>query len=283
MKVAVIGDCKSRCFGNVAAALTQSDVLTLYIGPFGEADRVSKHFASIEDRDLIFCTHLEEHDKNLLERSVSGRVFYWHAFNFIGLHPDIISLKRSNPLGEYHSAIAVAFFLSGSTVSEAFSAYNALTYGRLGYFDLYEAGRKYWIEAGRQQNMQYDFAAAFERWGRRGNFMHSVNHPHSTVTVDIAQDAAIRAGLEVDSSLADIIPDDFTSGQICPVYPEIAHRRDFDGSYYWKARDDFGGTVYNHWNFLQACFDSYADASREELLANERIATTMNALGLGAK
>lgn len=146
------------------------------------------------------------------------------ALTFTGFHPDIVAIEGiRSPIGNYHSAIAIAAFLSGLPEPRAVALFNTFVYAALGYFDHYAMSRQYVIE--RANGLGYDLNEPFQKWEEMSPFMYSFNHPKGFVLASVARLGLTRAGLLPGGTADPELDDDpYQGGARWPIYPEIAER-----------------------------------------------------------
>jgi hypothetical protein len=164
-------------------------------------------------------------------------------FSFWGLHPDSFDPHGLQPPsvlkgGSMQSRIAIVAFLMGKPWQEAMAAFNVDVYERLGYFAVYESGRRALIE--HYARAEIDIAAAFQRWEDRGDYLYTHNHPKVFVLHDLLCQALVGRGFsegEPESARPKLsnLTDHLAVFASWPVYPEIAARHNFTAPFLWRT------------------------------------------------
>lgn len=284
-RIAVVGNCQS--FG-VAYAMQLLD-------PSLRIDRFAVHMKTHIDikflaKTLATYDYVFSHDfhaglvkggdsndlRRLLPRTTFFPILWFPAY-----HPDHIHLldeTRGNagtfgPLGPYHSALAVFAFHKGLSLEEANALFNENVFEELGYFDSWNAAAAELIENGARFSL--DLGSDVIRWARRGAFMWSSNHPKSFVLYDLAKKLLSRAELEVRDIDWDYYAiDDLGRSEVFPVYPPIAERFGFRGSYTFKLGNYHlsrsVGDCLTLPQFLSGCYRVYQRCAPSQLV-NPRV------------
>jgi len=190
---------------------------------------------------------------------------------FGGFHPDTVYVPGGHGMlpgltQHYHSRIAIGGFLAGRDEVATAALYNALVFGRLGYFDAYARERALagWHFA--QDGIAIE--PLIDRWRERGCFMHSTNHPMAWAYADVAVAICRRIGLIDATAPADPgeIVDDLAMHSTHPVLPPLAARLGVPAQSQFKLPGHAGRQVALE-EFLAAEFEAFATAPREDLLA----------------
>jgi hypothetical protein len=202
------------------------------------------------------------------EVSKIGRTHLWPSIVFTGYHPDIMYLDfdgraATSHFGPYHSRIAAVAYATELSVEDTAERFNALTFGRLGYFDAYALGKNQFLSTANHYGL--DVEEDFARWEQAGPFMYTINHPKMSVINDIARKLIKASGLELngDNPVEEAEPDYFADNIIWPIYPEIAQRLgNLSGSYEFKQVGHLtAGVPSLHLEeFIDKCFRKYADS-----------------------
>ncbi len=196
---------------------------------------------------------------------------FFPALVFGGFHPDMVYVPTAGGMlpgitQHYHSRIAIAGFLAGLGVAATAGLYNALVFGRLGYFEAYARERAMagWHFA--QDGI--DIAPLIDRWRERGRFMHSTNHPMAWAYADLAAAICRRIGLLAPDAAPEAgeILDDLAMHSTHPVLPPLAARLGLPAESLFRLPGMEGRHV-TLAEFLAAEFESFATAAPEELLA----------------
>ena len=192
---------------------------------------------------------------------------------FTGFHPDCIYvLARGacvpSPIGQYHSAIALAGFLLNLPSHQTALLFNSYVYRQLGYFDAYQVAKDEFLADCLRQG--YDLSVAYNTWFTEGPFMHTINHPKIRLLATFTKLAASRAGL-----IDPMVP---TSSELhkhlghhvaWPVYPELAEAIGVEGGLQFRQERAKVATGAPQWigleDLLRLSYQEYSKISREQL------------------
>jgi len=160
---------------------------------------------------------------------------------FTGLHPDLAYVARkdtgahiSTAMDDYHSAIALYAFMRGYDEGQAKKLFADRTFEALGYFDRFAQDLPYLL--GNVDEHRIAYADEVADWVKRGNFMHSVNHPKFFVMASIARHCMTTLGIQVPSfDVSELVRDPLAGSAIWPVYPALAAHLGIEGSYEFKT------------------------------------------------
>ncbi len=266
VRVAVVGNCAALGIANAVQALSPDT----YVQHFSVADIYALDPTQIKemfdgfDLSLSFSeigSYQAIHQQVLnINRSVM-----WPSIVFAGYHPDIAYFGidgrvASSCLGAYNSRIVALGYAHEMSVEDTAERFNALTYGRLGYFDAYDLGREEFLRTARNHNLDLD--ADFTKWEKTGPFMYTSNHPKIQVINDVARKLIEASGLEItgDMDTDATVPDYFANNIVWPLYPELAKRIDNpNGSYEFKPAGHLHNpsTILNLEEFVDGCFKKY--------------------------
>ena len=187
---------------------------------------------------------------------------------FSAFHPDMVyagqvedlsalKLARS-PMGQYHSAIALCAHRLGLTPAQAGRLFREDVFRSLGYLDQWEPAVRETLAGG--VGIGFGLEREMSRWGRRGAFMHVINHPKAFVVGDIARRLLTESGLAPEPvEIEDYLGDELARDVVWPVYPPVAEIYGITGSYLFKTkpRGDAFPTLYDLPGFLAASFALY--------------------------
>jgi len=157
---------------------------------------------------------------------------------FSAFHPDLTYAfdKRTNSITNYHwnSRIVAWSYNHDIPVEKVVSLFRWEVYEKLNYFNVWansvERLRKIWMATDLSNET---FEAFFLSAKRSGIFMHGINHPTAA-----AFDSLCRLILKKFFYLTDFKPSmiDTLSGNIFPVYPDIARNLSVaGGGYCWRV------------------------------------------------
>lgn len=284
-RIAVVGNCQS--FG-VAYAMQLLDPtacvdrFAVHMKAHVDVERLAK---TLSTYDFVFSHEfmsglLTRGDSTDLRRLLPETMFF-PFFWFPAYHPDQIHLldtTRNNAgawgaLGPYHSALTVFAFRNGLSLVEANALFNANVFDEIGYFDAWNPAVAELVDNAAKFSL--DLGGHVVRWSRRGPFMWSNNHPKSFVLYDLAHVLMARAGLPVRDIDWDYYAiDDLGRGDVFPIYPPLAERFGFAGSYTFKPGNyHLSSSVGDSLDLPQFLAGSYAAYARytPAQIANPRV------------
>lgn len=200
--------------------------------------------ALIEAADLIY---FHPHDDALAAFRASypshvEKIRMVPRITFAAFHPDADYVEHADgkhmlgPLGAYHSVIVFYGWQKGLPESETLNLFREDVFRALGYFDYAPAAIESLMAEGERTGI--DLAPLFETWSRRGCWMYSMNHPRLFVMADIARLLLAREKLDTLPGADMFVEDAMSLDPVWPVYPGIAERLGFEGSYLFKRSTD---------------------------------------------
>lgn len=197
------------------------------------------------------------------------RLVFFPTVVFPAFHPDMVyvgdladlATQRlvPSPMGQYHSAIALAAFKAGLSPVQAASLYREEVFSRLGYLDAWDSCVRELLAAA--SAVGFGLEREVTRWARRGSFMHVVNHPKGFVIGDIARRLLTESGLEAQPvEVEDYLGDELARDVVWPLYPPVAETYGLAGSYLFKAKPRPGAfpRLYGLPEFLRESHAVYA-------------------------
>lgn len=145
-------------------------------------------------------------------------------FSFRGLHPDAVEIPEVPSVleaGHTHSRIIATSYLMGKSIDRTVASFCREVYDSLGYSITYAAERQQLIQ--RYADAGIDIRGAMGRWERRGNFLHTHNHPKVYVFFDIlclalSGEILSPALLWRTRDLGDAIEDNAATSIVWPAY-----------------------------------------------------------------
>jgi len=229
MRIGVFGN----CHGVALAACIERLVPGVEIHRFGMDQALGADPATIERQmeafsecDVVFIQPTIGHRiQGLLPEDFGARckmVVPYPMLACRSLQPDshyVFSAAGKvvgGPLGGYHSGIVLGSFLKGLPEARALSLFNRFVYRVLGYSEVDISREAIGRDASK---FGYDYSDFFS--GRRGRFMHTINHPAISLVFETAVQALRKAGIaaEVDRGPPG---DALEGGVIWPVYPGLS-------------------------------------------------------------
>lgn len=159
---------------------------------------------------------------------------------FHGFHPDAMPVRKDRNgtalLAGLHSKIVHRGYEHGLSEAEIAADFNEATYRELGYFEMFHAEQKRFLEGFAAQGL--DMTPAYVDWMRSSIFMRTTNHPKPYVVFDLAVALCKREGWAFDASRARYwrpMAEDFLLNDTnWPVYPELAEELGFEGSLFFR-------------------------------------------------
>lgn len=150
------------------------------------------------------------------------------SFDFFGYLPDsvfLIGVPAALEMGIIHSRIAVSSYLSGLDEADALTLYNRDHFDKLGYFEAFNRHKESLFD--KFDEYDIDLRERFDCWSKDGNFLYTVNHPHTTVFFDIVCVAMKKYFPELltDKLVAEAretVDDYMGDGLVWGMFPEIS-------------------------------------------------------------
>jgi len=276
MKIGIVFSCQQRMLADVVRAV-RPDAQVLHfdvahlVGPtvreaVGHALRECDHVLAIPlppEYGPVAMAALEK---------MGPRLTALPSFGFAGFHPDTVYVETEKgflggPTHHYHSRIAIGGYLTGRTPRQTMALYNALVFGRCGYFEVFGHERRLAVALFAQFGMAIDHL--FDCWIARGCFMHSMNHPAHWAFADLGLVMCRRAGL-IDADMTidpDLVGDDLLQHAAHPLLPPLARRLRLPGGTDFKRSHPSEIQHLALEEFLQHEYVALATASRAELEA----------------
>lgn len=188
---------------------------------------------------------------------------------FDAFHPDLTYIIGKNgiiesPLVHYHSKIIFGCFLNKVKINQVKKYFNKSVYRKLGYLN-------YWDQSIKRikkdfLNSDLDYYDFINNIDMNKIFMHSVNHPATSVLSAIASLICKKIGItpKYDSqALANIVKDEiFEYGPVWPIYPDIANNFGHSGTYLFRAQ---GGKIYEIDEIIELEYEIFNNISKGEL------------------
>ena len=222
----------------------------------------------LDQSDIIFSQPRARARMGAVLAAYEKKIILFPRIYFAGLHPDIVSVRDDagdlihGPLGGYHSLLALYGWMRDLDVGKTAKLFEEAVYRNAGFFDAWKTARRVFAEECAAVDMP-TVASLPDTWVQRGAFMYTVNHPRLFVLADLARICLDRLNLnKVCCLAAELVPDSLASGPVWPVYPAIAERLGFEGSYLFKMPDDSSVSILGLEEFVARCFEGYARYDR---------------------
>jgi hypothetical protein len=231
LRIAVLYHCQAKGLArSLAALLPEAEVHALEMTEALKDIAIAKQHARLADEaDFVVTADMPGHVKHLRNAGMTraeDRLVRVPPITFGGFHPDDTEVPADmvppNP-PPVHSRIAIIGHLAGWTAEQTLGLYNALTFARLGYFDVFDAHRALLVE--RFGCYGIDLEPVFDGWVRQGLFMHNPVHPRPGPLLDLARMACGKMGLTPAEGVdAAGLFDTLAHFSRPPVFAEIAER-----------------------------------------------------------
>lgn len=211
-------------------------------------------------KELIDCNYWIASDRHHLATEPTTTVLKFKNIEFDCFHPDLTYAKHNNTgeLTTFHanSRIAIWAYNNNIDIKVASKLFCKETYKELGYFDYFtysqNALKKNILDCGFTESDFFEFYLSIKR---EGVFMHTINHPTSSVVVALAKLYAKKIDAKLSFSNRNIKIQDTLLGDVWPIYPEIGEEIGIRGCYFWRI---CGISIDGISNYLEFSFDSYS-------------------------
>ena len=173
------------------------------------------------------------------------RLVFFPTVVFPAFHPDMVYVGDladlatqklvPSPMGQYHSAIALAGFRAGLSPEQTRTLFREDVFARLGYLDAWDPCVRELLSAA--AGVGFGLEREVTLWARRGSFMHVINHPKGFVIGDIARRLLGQSGLKAEPvEVEDYLGDELARDVVWPIYPPVADVYGLTGSYLFKTK-----------------------------------------------
>lgn len=247
----MIGNCQARGVAQAMRLMSPtSPVLFVTMGwmkrEYGHLDKLARTLAGYDHVfSQSFPAGLVPGGDITALQAREPRVRIFPTVVFPAYHPDVVYVGDltdlatqqlvPSPMGQYHSALALAGFKAGLDPRRTASLFRADVFAMLGYFDAWDPCLREMLAAASAVGFGLDREVI--RWARRGNFMHVMNHPKAFVIGDIARRLLTEHGLPAEPvEIDDYLGDDLVREVVWPVYPPVAELFGLQGSYLFKTK-----------------------------------------------
>lgn len=234
-KVLLVSNCATPIYAKILKRLCPTIRVTAYDDRKAQREP-ARFLKDCAANDSVILTPLRR-DAAVKDGVDESKIIVLPPFYFTGYHPDTVYLAKpdrtsvSTRFGAYHSSICYLAHQAGLGIGDTVSLFTEEVYGEMEFFTAWQTGRDNLLGAFADGGIPID--TLFRGWARQGCFMHTVNHPHSHVFVDIGRLVAARLPVERrDVGLP--VADSLANGPSYPCYPEIAEAVGARGSYYFK-------------------------------------------------
>ena len=185
---------------------------------------------------------------------------------FPAYHPDICYVYDASdvhlpgPLGNYHSTIGLAAYKLGANLEEALALFKLPIFEKAGFLDLWDQSEKNFIK--KFSDYQIDVKTNLRKSANGKCFMYSHNHAKIEIVFETTKAFLKNEGYKIIEGT--LLPaDPQINGPAYPVYPEIAERYGFQGSYRFKIPGQFRYIDLNE--FLKKEFEAFDTINKGDL------------------
>ncbi|UTY46693.1 GSCFA domain-containing protein [Sinorhizobium fredii] len=279
-RIAVIGNCQADTLTRfIRTILPESEVQLFTHGDATDAGKRKEKEAALARSEIVFSQPLRSESFGAFSfnaLSVRENSYFFPPFSFPAFHPDCVyigltkAVSNTSPVGDYSSSIVAYSYLSGLTVDETVQMFNETVYRKLGFFDIWDASRD--VLLGSFEKLGHDLSEEFDSWTKRGLFMHTINHPYTFVSADIARKLLSKLGLaDLRENVTKFVSDRGADDIVWPVYPEIGERLGIKGELIFKVSDrhvpaDKRPCVIDLHEFIHGSFGRYKEIGKEALI-----------------
>ena len=244
MKIFICGNCQLDALTDaVIAALDIQGIKSEVSGrryndkAFADADKSGALCRFLNGFDLVVTNTYQL--KAYLDRHNSTYCFLPDLF-FHGFHPDICYLRfsrASTPLF-FHKSTAMSLIVffgwqNDWSIERTASSFTDGVFDSLGYFDAFTDSIDALDERFRALNFLSEQTIFELSKPERG--MHEIGHPTLRVSFSLLKEIFFKLNIELQITYSDVsdagVTDALSNEVIWPVYPEIAQRLGFRGSY----------------------------------------------------
>ncbi|MEQ8897057.1 MAG: WcbI family polysaccharide biosynthesis putative acetyltransferase [Roseovarius sp.] len=263
--VLLVSNCATSIYETVLKRLCPTIRVTAYDDRTAQQGH-AQFLKDCAENDSVILTPLRR-DAAVQDGVDENKIIMLPPFYFTGYHPDTVYLAKpdrtsvTTRFGAYHSSICFLAHQAGLGIADTVSLFTEDVYRELEYFTAWQTGRDNLLGAFSDAGMPID--PLFRNWARQGCFMHTVNHPHAHVLVDIGRLVAARLPVERrDVGLP--VADKLAHGPSFPCYPEIAEANGARGSYYFKPAllDELMTLT----EFVTMCYETYSEFPHGSLI-----------------
>jgi hypothetical protein len=226
VKIGVFGNCQAQGFADSIVALAghQARVYTVQEARNAPTEELEQWAQTFADMDIVFTQPSITAGfgplsmPSLLENCKT--VVPYPHLAFTGQQPDCHYIRKdgialSGPIGPYHSAIVAASYLERIPVDRVIRLFNKFVYSSLGYLGIDEAFEPLCRDS---KLYGYDFTDFLQ--GKRGIFMHTINHPNIEIIFESARQALTIAGVNYAGD-AERPKDHLENIAVWPAYPGV--------------------------------------------------------------
>lgn len=274
--LAVIGNCQARSISDYLAAMMPDFSVKAGFSRDIRDGNVSLSDLVSSDLLVVQSVMLKKVIGELKGLGVTREIVTIPTLYFTGFHPDFIYVRGpeanvASPMHNGNSAIALAAWKAGFTVEETLSLFCDDTYRALGYHDYLAIARQDLL--GEADTLGLELSDEYDVWERSGPFFHTPNHPKPIVLGGVARALVAKLGLKPHTRYPEaLLPDQFASHMIWPIYPELTKTVGGMGEYVFKpsnGKRDYGAPikVLSLEEFIKGSFEIYSKFEPDALVS----------------
>jgi hypothetical protein len=269
--IVIIGNCQGSGIASALRILIPDfNIKSFNVSELGDTAKIDNIKESLLNAQYIIG--LDNYKESYFDFCKNQNVIFYKLpfFTFSAFHPDQATLVNNGEIlrlssgNTYQSLIIFYCYLNGVKIEDVSNFFADHYFTKLGYYDLWNR------EVLRQTNELSSYGIKndnfFRGLGRKGNFMHTYNHPKIIVLCEIAKLFAEKIlGMRVNypSNIFESVVDQLSFTGIWPVYPEIASRYGLEGSYIWRLGDT---PIVGLNKFIEYSYSEYEKLDKEYMI-----------------
>jgi hypothetical protein len=270
-KIVIIGNCQGSGIDSALRIMLPDFIVKSFnVSELSDIATIEKIKESLTETNYIIG--LDNYKDSYISYCKNPNVIYLKLpfFTFSAFHPDQATLVergeilRMNSGNTYHSLIILYCYLNGYKSSDVSKYFSKYYFAKLGYFDLWE--REVIRQTAELNSNEIGGKNIFRGLSRRGNFMHTYNHPKIVVLCEIAKlfvEKILEKSAIFPSNIFESVVDHLSFVGIWPVYPEIASHFGMEGSYIWRLGDT---PIVGLDKFIEYSYSEYDQLDKEYLI-----------------
>lgn len=197
-------------------------------------------------------------------------VFSFTNVYFTGVHPDMTyigSMRQRilSPLGDYHSKICLASYLSGVNANECINNYNYKTYQKLNFFENWHNSKCELLA--RDEFVDIKIAGNFIDMTCNSLTLFTFNHPVAIVFHKTVNDILEFIKCSPINFSSEYFNNYLSSNAWWPIYKEIQvhNALPYSSNMEFKSPDGMGGKIFTLEEFVKSSYESYEKVGKKLL------------------
>lgn len=278
--VLLIGDCHVRHTSACLGVMSEVNVDYIQLNDLlkkGNNDQFIEQFESkAEDAEIIYLT-TPYRDKLLpLCEKFEKKIELMPFIRSTAFHPDIINCRTKDNervftlMHNNNSAIILYGFLNELTIDDTMLLFCEEVFEHLNYFNQWSRSLTWARSEERLTN--WPVLQWYQKWAKDGSFVHTVNHPTMNVYIELSRFLLAKNGVpEKVNETEIVIPDPGLRYSVWPVYPEVAERLGFEGTYDFtmpisiQKKYDYDERSISLREFIEDCFARYSTIGMDNI------------------